>query len=97
MAACDYLSRQWIQFTGIPAADQLGFNWLRQIHPADKKGLLQQWKAAVEGGTPYNVEYRIRCHDGSYYWFNSRAIPLRNEAGQSKSGSDRALTSPNAS
>ena len=36
----------------------------------------------MEGGTPYNVEYRIRCHDGSYYWFNGRAIPLRNEAGQ---------------
>ena len=80
--ACDYLSRQWIQFTGIPSADQLGFNWLRQIHPADKKGLLQHWMAAVEGGTPYNVEYRIRCHDGSYYWFNGRAIPLRNETGQ---------------
>jgi PAS domain S-box-containing protein len=80
--SCDYLSRQWIQFTGIPAADQLGFNWLRQIHPADKKGLLEQWNKAVEGGTPYNVEYRIRCHDVSYYWFNGRAIPLRNEAGQ---------------
>ena len=28
---CDYLSRQWVEFTGVPAAQQLDFGWLSQV------------------------------------------------------------------
>jgi PAS domain S-box-containing protein len=79
---CDYLSRQWVEFTGIPETEQLGYRWIEQVHPADRRNLLRQWKATLKAGTHYTVEYRIRRHDGDYHWFEGRAILLRDEAGQ---------------
>ena len=32
----DYLSRQWIDYTGIPEAKQLGERWLHQGSPGDR-------------------------------------------------------------
>ena len=32
-------------------------------------------------GDPYNVEYRLRRHDGVYRWFVARALPFRDETG----------------
>ncbi len=32
---CDYLSPQWVAYTGIPESEQLGFRWLEQLHQDD--------------------------------------------------------------
>ena len=79
---CDYLSRQWIQYTGIPEQDQLGLQWLeRVIHPQDRGHVLEHWMGAVKGDHHYDIEYRIRRHDGAYRWFKTRGIPIRDSNG----------------
>lgn len=79
---CDYLSPQWEEFTGMKMGPQLGLNWLDLvIHPEDRKRVLAHWMGAVEGKHPYDIEYRIRKHDGTYSWFKTRGTPLRDEAG----------------
>ena len=48
--SCDYLSRQWVEYTGVPEDEQLGLKWLdRVIHPEDRQRALSCWTAAVEG------------------------------------------------
>jgi PAS domain S-box-containing protein len=80
--ACDYLSPQWVEYTGVPERDQLGSAWLNQIHPDDRDYTIASWNsAAVEAGV-FDVEFRIRRHDGVYRWFKTRATPLRNEKGR---------------
>ncbi len=80
--SCDYLSRQWVEYTGMDAADQLGLAWLdRVIHPDDRQRTLEHWLGAVSGLHPYDIEYRIRAADGSYRWFKTRGTPIRNEEG----------------
>ena len=79
---CDYLSRQWVEFTGVPEAQQLDFGWLNQIHPDDRDGLTRAWNAAVASGGVFQVEFRIRRHDGAYRWFDTRAVPLRDGSGK---------------
>lgn len=73
---CDFLSEQWVRYTGIPEADQLGFGWLDQVHPDDRPLLTERWQAAVDTRGVFNVEFRIRRHDGVYRWFDTRAVPL---------------------
>jgi two-component system, chemotaxis family, CheB/CheR fusion protein len=81
--ACDYLSRQWVDYTGLDELDQLGLNWLsRVVHPDDQPRTLEHWMGAVAGKHPYDIEYRIRRHDGEYRWFKTRGTPIRNEAGE---------------
>ena len=61
---CDYLSRQWVDYTGIPEAEQLGLYWLPLvIHPEDQGRTLTAWLKALEDGI-YDLEYRIRGADG---------------------------------
>lgn len=80
---CDYLSRQWIEYTEIPEEQQLGFSWLEQvIHPDDRKLTLEHWLGAVEGRHPYDIEYRIRKGDGSYRWFKTRGTQIRDDKGE---------------
>jgi PAS domain S-box-containing protein len=80
---CDYLSRQWVDYTGISEAEQLGLRWLDQVlHPEDRERTKQAWTAAVHERAPYDLEYRLRRRDGVYRWFRTRGTPLRNAEGK---------------
>jgi two-component system, cell cycle sensor histidine kinase and response regulator CckA len=79
---CDFLNRQWIEFTGIPEAEQLGYGWLHQIHEDDRERVKAEWAAAVHGGIAFDIEFRIRRADGVHRWFRTRAIPLRDSMGK---------------
>lgn len=79
---CDFLNRRWCEYTGIPAEDQLEFGWLNQIHPDDRDYLMNAWLNAVKTGKEMFVVFRIRRHDGVYRWFDTRAIPQKNEHGE---------------
>ncbi|MDW7709560.1 MAG: PAS domain S-box protein [Deferrisomatales bacterium] len=79
---CDYQSQQWIDFTGVPMKEHLGDGWSRLLHPEDQPRAFAAWRAAVEERAPYDLEYRVRRHDGVYEWFKVRANPIRDEAGQ---------------
>ena len=76
---CDYLSPQWVRYTGVPEEQQLGFGWLEQIDAADRERAAGAWKRAVETHTTLDVEYRIRGANGTKRWFKARAVPLRDE------------------
>ena len=78
---CDYLGPQWVAYTGIPEAGQLGYGWLEQIHPDDRERTITSWKATAGIGLPLDIEYRLRRHDGVYRWFKTRAKALRDAAG----------------
>jgi two-component system, sensor histidine kinase and response regulator len=80
--ACDYFSTQWTQHTGIPENELLGWRWLEALHPDDREPTRQFWMASVAGRGPYDVEYRVRARDGSYRWFKTRGVPIRDSAGE---------------
>jgi PAS domain S-box-containing protein len=79
---CDYLSPQWVEYTGIPGSKQLKYGWLEQIHPEDQERTIRRWKETAGKGVPLDIEFRIRRHDGMYRWFKTRAVPLLNVKGE---------------
>lgn len=78
---CDYLSSQWVTFTGIPAKQHLGDAWQLALHPDDRERAFRAWRDCVEGRAPYDIEYRIRRHDGEYGWFKAQARAIRDSNG----------------
>jgi PAS domain S-box-containing protein len=78
----DYFNPRWLAFTGHQLADELDTKWLESLHPDDRDRVFSQWMQSVAAGTPYQVEYRLRRHDGQYRWILSRAHPRRNAEGQ---------------
>ena len=79
---CDYLSPQWVTYTGIPESEQLGNGWAAQLHPDDVVGACEAWNASVVSGKIFETEFRIRRFDGVYRWFQTRANPLRGSEGR---------------
>ncbi|MCC2640282.1 MAG: putative Sensor histidine kinase [Nitrospira sp.] len=80
--SCDYLSPQWVAYTGVPEGVQLGTGWFQQLHSEDRQATVDGWNAAVLGGHPFEHEFRIRRKDGAYRWFHARATPLRDGNGR---------------
>jgi len=78
---CDYLSPQWVRYTGIPEAEQLGYGWLEQLHPDDRQRTIDHWMSTAGQGLDFEIEFRIRRHDGEYRWFHTQARPLRDAKG----------------
>ena len=79
---CDYLSPRWVEYTGIPEAEQLGYGWLNQLHPDDRERVVAEWSQGAPRGDVFDIEFRIRRADGMHRWFKTRAIPFRDDAGQ---------------
>ena len=78
---CDYQSQQWVEYTGVPMSEHVGDGWNKLLHPEDSARAFDDWQAAVEGRAPYDLEYRVRRHDGAYEWFKVIARPIRDGAG----------------
>ncbi|SDL91395.1 PAS domain S-box-containing protein [Catalinimonas alkaloidigena] len=78
---CDYLSQQWVEYTGMPAEIQLQIGWMEQVHPDDRDATIDAWHLAVTQKSDFHVEFRIRRHDGLYRWFDTRAVRLVDSAG----------------
>jgi PAS domain S-box-containing protein len=79
---CDYLSGQWVAYTGRPATAQLGYGWTDHVHPEDRERVLAAWAEATAHGEAFDTDFRLRRADGVYRWFKTRAVPLRDPAGR---------------
>jgi PAS domain S-box-containing protein len=80
---CDYLSRQWLDYTGTSVAEQLDSERLKHvIHPDDLAATAACWSAAREGRGDYDLEHRIRGANGNYRWFKTRGTAVRDVTGQ---------------
>ncbi|CAM2173950.1 histidine kinase [Paraburkholderia sacchari] len=79
---CDYLSKQWREYTGIAADTTHGLAWLDAVHPDDRDEIRDTWLKAVRtANDDYRHELRILRHDGAYRWFDVRIVAMRNPRG----------------
>jgi PAS domain S-box-containing protein len=78
----DYCNERWRSETGLELKDVRDEGWLRIIHPDDRDRVLKAWRDSVANGTPYEQEERHRGADGTYRWFLSRGVPLRDAEGR---------------
>ena len=77
--SASFLNRTFREYTGLSSEEGLGWGWMNAFHPEDR--LLDEWRAALAAGKPFEKEVRLRRADGQYHWFLTRAVPLRDEHG----------------
>ncbi|MCC5656625.1 response regulator [Nostoc sp. XA010] len=78
----DYYSLRWLDYTGLTLEQIQGFGWQNLIHPEEREHTISVWTQAVQMGTSYEVEHRLRQADGTYRWHLTRALPMLNENSQ---------------
>jgi PAS domain S-box-containing protein len=73
--SCEYASRAWLEFTGYSADQAKGHGWSRAVHAEDVARWLDCCVRAFDAREPFEIEYRMRRHDGEYRWVLDRAAP----------------------
>ena len=74
-------SPSWRSFTGQTYEAWSGAGWLDAVHPDDQAPTRAAWARALADCLPYDVEYRLRRHDGAYRTMLARAAPVRGQDG----------------
>jgi PAS domain S-box-containing protein len=77
----DYCNERWRSYMGLGPEELQGDGWQSTLHPGDRHWVLNAWHESVVDGTPYEQEERHRGADGTYRWFLSRGLPLRDAEG----------------
>ncbi|RYZ22883.1 MAG: PAS domain S-box protein [Chitinophagaceae bacterium] len=79
----DFFNKGFQDYTGRSSAELEGSGWAALVHPDDMGETMRVWQEAVGSQNDhYEVAHRMRGHDGSYRWFLTRGVPLKNEAGE---------------
>ncbi|WBO82894.1 PAS domain-containing protein [Hymenobacter yonginensis] len=79
----DYYNPRWENFTGLTLAANA--EWQETpglIHPDDAERIATEVSQAVGAGHEYQLEFRLRRHDGQYRWVLARNVPRHNEQGE---------------
>lgn len=80
-ASAEFFNQDWLAYTGIGLEEALKWGWKAAIFPDDLPRILEMFQDAVTAGQPFEVECRIRRHDGEYRWFLVRGSPFRDASG----------------
>ncbi len=78
----DFYNERWYEFTGAPPGSTDGEEWNGMFHREDQDRAWALWRHSLDTGTPYEIEYRLRRHDGAYRWALGRALPVRDADGR---------------
>jgi PAS domain S-box-containing protein len=73
----DYYNHRWYEFTGRVEGRDGDASWADVVHPEDQEQSLKLWRSAIRTGDAYEIEYRLKRHDGEYRWHLTRALPVR--------------------
>ena len=66
----------WAAFTGQSFDGYRGWGWVQAVHPDDRAGLEDAWRAATQARTPFDHAYRLCRHDGEYRHVQAQATPV---------------------
>lgn len=78
-AECYFFNQAWLNFTGRTLEQEIGNGWTENVYPEDLEACLASYLDAFRRQVPFELEYRLRRHDGEYRWILDHGKPQFNQ------------------
>lgn len=79
---CNYFNQPWLDFTGRSLEQELGYGWTQGVHPQDLDYCIHVYSEAFDRQERFNIDYRLRHHDGNFHWIQDNGTPRFNLHGE---------------
>jgi PAS domain S-box-containing protein len=79
----DYLSQQWLDYTGQTLSEAMGDGWQKVLHPEERDKVIATWRNSVASGGTYEIQCRLRRFDGTFRWMLARGVTQKDINGRS--------------
>jgi PAS domain S-box-containing protein len=77
-----WYNKRWFDYTGTTLEEMKGWGWRKVHHPDHVDRVVAKITHCFETGEEWEDTFPLRCHDGTYRWFLSRAMPIHDETGK---------------
>jgi len=77
-----WYNQRWYDYTGISPEQAQGWGWQSAHDPEMLPKVLEQWKASIASGEPFDMVYPLRRADGTFCTFLSRVMPVKDREGK---------------
>ena len=77
-----WYNRRWFDYTGTTLEAMEGWGWRAVHHPDHVDRVVEKISRCFRSGEVWEDTFPLRGRDGTYRWFLSRAIPIRDPAGR---------------
>ncbi len=75
---CNYFNQPWLDFTGRTLEMESGNGWAEGVQRDDLAACLNTYSEAFKNRNSFEMEYRLRRHDGKYRWVSDIGVPRYN-------------------
>ncbi len=77
-----WYNRRWYEYTGTTSEQMDGWGWQAVHHPETLTLVVERWRASLETGEPFEMEFPLRGGNGEYRWFLTRVMPVKDASGK---------------
>ncbi len=78
--AAVHFNRAWYDYTGLSAADSVGYGWIGAVHPEDRSSSLTSVEP-TPATEPRSLDFRLQRSDGTFHWVRGRRTAVRASSG----------------
>jgi PAS domain S-box-containing protein len=78
---CTYFNKPWLDYTGRSIEQEFGNGWAKGVHPDDLQRCLGTYRQAFDRRARFEMEYRLRHHEGQYRWIFDIGVPRYSQDG----------------
>jgi PAS domain S-box-containing protein len=82
MGSVFWFNRRWLDFTGSTLPEMHGWGWSEALHPEHASRILAKYCDHIGRGVEWEDVIPLRAATGTYRWFLSRAVPIRDADGR---------------
>jgi diguanylate cyclase (GGDEF)-like protein/PAS domain S-box-containing protein len=79
---CTWFNDTWLEYTGRSYEQEYGNGWTEGVLPDDLDNCLEIYISHFDARQPFQIEYRLRGHNGEYHWFIDVGRPRFNGQGE---------------